>query len=262
MKDQLKIMERLARQAGAVQMEHLGRVKHIEYKGSIDIVTEVDHKCEEMIVSGLHSHFPDDDFLAEEGSGLRTESQRRWIIDPLDGTVNYAHGFPMFCVSIALEEKGELSVAGVYDPNRDEFFSAVKGHGAFLNGRSIHVSNNNVLKQSLLATGFAYTDYEGTQGEPVVNLDNFGNFIRTARAVRRPGSAAIDLVWVASGRLDGFWELNLKPWDMAGGVLIVKEAGGFVTSFDGSEFDLYGTEILVSNGHIHEEMIKVLKGRI
>lgn len=259
MQDELKIMEGLARQAGRIQLNRLGKVEHIEYKGSINIVTEVDRECEELIVSGILSRFPNDDILAEEGSGSRTKSKRRWVIDPLDGTVNYAHNFPMFCVSIALEEDGELAAACVYDPNRDELFLATQGHGAFLNGRFIHVSQSKILKQSLIATGFAYFDYNASDDAKVENLDNFGKFIRTARAVRRPGSAAIDLAWVACGRIDGFWELHLRPWDIAGGALIVSEAGGLVTSFDGGKFDLYGAEILASNGLIHKEMINVLQ---
>lgn len=255
----LKLMESLARQAGGIQLEHLGESQKIEYKGSINIVTEVDRECERLIVAGIEKHFPKDDILAEEGSGKRSPSGRRWIIDPLDGTVNYAHNFPFFCVSIALEEDGILTAGVIYDPNRDEMFSAEKGRGASLNGRRMNVSSSTALKQSLVATGFAYFDYEARADEIVENLANFGKFIQRARAVRRPGSAAIDLAWVACGRIDGFWELHLKPWDMAAGVLIVTEAGGCVTTFDGRPFDLYGPEILASNGRIHDEMAEVLK---
>lgn len=258
MLDVLNFMEKLARRAGAIQLSHLGRVKQIEYKGSINIVTEVDRECEELIVSEITKHFPNDDILAEEGTGARRKSGRRWVIDPLDGTVNYAHGFPFFCVSIALEEKGELQAGVIYDPNRDEIFSAEKGRGAKMNGAPIKPSDSRILKQSLVATGFAYHDYNATDDEIVENLDHFGKFIRHARAVRRPGSAAIDLAWVACGRIDGFWELNLMPWDMAAGALIVKEAGGKVTTFDGAPFDLYGPEVLASNGAIHDEMTGVL----
>lgn len=261
MTEVLKMMEALARSAGAIQLFCLGNVKQIDYKGSINIVTEVDRKCEELIVSGIMSHFPDDDILAEEGTGARRKSGRRWIIDPLDGTVNYAHGFPFFCVSIALEEKGELQAGVIYDPNREEMFSAEKGRGAKMNGAPVKVSDSCILKQSLVATGFAYHDYNATDDEIVENLDNFGKFIRHARAVRRPGSAAIDLAWVACGRIDGFWELNLKSWDMAAGVLIVKEAGGKVTTFDGAPFDLYGPEVLASNCAIHDEMTGALAKR-
>lgn len=256
MSGDLKFIEDLARRAGRVQLEHLGNVKCVEYKGAINLVTEVDRECEELIVGEIRKRYPDDDILAEEGTGERQNAKRRWIVDPLDGTVNYAHGFPFFCVSIALEDKGELAAGVIYDPNRGEMFAAEKGLGAKLNGGKISVSKTPALKQSLVATGFAYNVREGEKND---NLDNFANFIMTALAVRRPGSAAIDLAWVACGRIDGFWELFLRPWDIAAGTLIIREAGGTVTSFDGSAFNLYGDEILASNGRIHGEMIDVLK---
>lgn len=255
MRDELSIMSDLARLAGHIQLDGLGKKHDIQYKGVVDIVTEVDRSCEEMIITELLAYFPGDDVLAEEGSGRRTSAKRRWIIDPLDGTVNYAHSFPFFCVSIALEEKGELTAGVIYDPNRDELFLAKRGSGATLNGDPIHVSKTNQIRKSLLATGFAYNVHEGEKRN---NLDHFCNFVRAARAVRRPGSAAIDLAWVACGRIDGFWELFLKPWDMAAGVLLIREAGGLVTSFDGSAFDLYGTEVLASNGRVHREMGETL----
>ena len=181
---------------------------------------------------------------------------RRWIVDPLDGTVNYAHGFPFFCVSIALEAEGELVAAVTYDPNRHELFAAAKGQGATLNGQAIRVSETSALAEALVATGFAYNVHEE---ERFTNLDHFGNFVKRAQAVRRPGSAAIDLAWVACGRIDGFWELFLKPWDWAAGALLIREAGGSVTAFDGGAFELEGPEILASNGRIHGEMQDVLK---
>lgn len=258
MKDTLNVMKDLARRAGEIQLRRLRDRHRIEYKGVINLVTEVDRECESLIVGEVQKGFPGDDILAEEGSGKRVLSGRRWIIDPLDGTVNYAHNFPFFCVSIALECEGELSAAVIYDPNRDEMFAAERDKGATLNDYNIRVSGAGTLKQSLLATGFAYNIQEG---ERLDNLDNFGKFVKTALAVRRPGSAAIDLAWVACGRIDGFWELFLKSWDMAAGVLIIREAGGRVTSFDGSPYDLYGTEILASNGRIHGEMVKILERR-
>jgi len=258
MSEELVVMQDLARRAGALQLERLGKLHHIEYKGTINLVTEVDKRCEELIVTGLLKHFPDADMLAEEGSGKRVTSKRRFIIDPLDGTVNFAHGFPFFCVSIALEEEGVMKSAVIYDPNRDELFSAEEGRGAQMNNTPIRVSSSAPLKKSLLATGFAYHDYDGSSQEEVLNLRHFGNFIKSARAVRRPGSAAIDLAWVAAGRIDGFWELLLKPWDMAAGVLLISEAGGRVTAFKSCPFDLYGEEILASNGKIHDEMTQVL----
>lgn len=255
MKQYFSIMTNLAKKAGQVQLDHLGKVKTIELKEVINIVTEVDKECEKLIYDGLHRVFPDHDVLGEEGIAKRQESEFRWIVDPLDGTTNYAHQFPFFGVSIALEHKGEVICGVIYDPIRDELFVGGKGEGATLNGKKIHVSQTSVLKESLLATGFAYSVQR--KGVPD-NLGNFSDFIQTALAVRRPGAATIDLAYVACGRLDGFWELFLKPWDIAAGMVIIKEAGGMVTSFDGSPFDLYGTEILASNGVIHDQMISVL----
>ena len=255
--DHIDLMRDLAREAGRIQLDGLGKRHEIEYKGVINIVTEIDKKCESLIVGELQAKYPNYDVIAEEGSGKRSDSGYRWIVDPLDGTVNYAHSFPFFCVSIGLESEGELIAGVIYDPNRDEMFEAEKGRGALQNGEAISVSNHAPLKEAMLATGFAYNVQEGEQLD---NLNHFCSFIKTARAVRRPGSAAIDLAWVACGRLDGFWELFLKPWDMAAGVLIIREAGGSVTAFDGSEYDLYGTQILASNGQIHNEMGEVLKG--
>lgn len=268
MNSQLSFMEKLAREAGRIQIVRLGQVHKLEYKSPIDLVTEVDRECEALIVSEIQKKFPGDDIMAEEGSGAsateppadpRRKSGARWHVDPLDGTVNYAHGFPFFCVSIGLEVDGKVDAGVIYDPNRDELFAAERGKGATLNGKPIHVSKSKALKQSLLATGFACLVYKTEDEEVEDNLAHFGNFIRSARAVRRPGSAATDLAWTACGRIDGFWELSLKPWDMAAGSLIIQEAGGAVTSFDGGAFDLYGTEILASNGRIHGEMISVLK---
>ena len=261
MKELLKTVSDIARRAGEVQLSHFGRVRHIEYKGAINLVTEVDKECESLIVGELRRNFPDYGVLAEESfkkerEAGRTGKGRKWIVDPLDGTVNFAHGFPFFCVSIALEEDGELTAGVIYDPNRDELFAAAKGLGTTLNGERVHVSKEGELAHSLLATGFAYNVQEEERFD---NLDNFANFVKHARAVRRPGSAATDLAWMACGRLDGFWELFLWPWDMAAGVCIIREAGGLVTSFDGSAYDLYGTQILASNGKIHEQMIDVLK---
>lgn len=255
MPDQYELIQDIAKQAGDCQMAYLGNISSIEYKGSIDIVTDVDKRCEELIVNAITKSFPDDAILAEEGSGSQKKSSRCWIVDPLDGTVNYAHGLPIFCVSIALEVDGQIQCAAIYDPNRDEMFSAMRGQGAYLNGDKIGVSSQKIVKQSLLATGFAYNVHEE---ESLDNLSHFCNFVKRARAIRRPGSAAIDLAWLASGRMDGFWELFLKPWDMAAGVLILQEAGGTVTDFSGQGFDLYGTEILASNTYIHEEMIDIL----
>lgn len=252
----LKLATDLARKAGKVQLEHLGNVGRIDYKSEVDIVTEVDRTCEDLIVRGIKEKFPDHDILAEEGSGTRSRSAFQWVIDPVDGTVNYAHGFPFFAVSIALAHEGNPVVGVIYDPNRDELFSAVEGQGAILNKKKIQVTTESVLRKSLVASGFAY------QGESIEqNMKHFLNFVRAARAVRRPGSAAMDLACVACGRIDGFWEIDLKAWDMAAGVVIIREAGGRVTNFTGGSFDLYGKEILASNGKVHEHMVEVLRGR-
>jgi myo-inositol-1(or 4)-monophosphatase len=255
MSELVSAIAEIARAAGAIQLARAADTHRVEYKGAIDLVTEVDRECEAAIVDALARRFPGDDILAEEGAGLRKTSTRRWIVDPLDGTVNYAHGLPFFCCAIALEEAGELAAGVVYDPNRDELFAAERGKGATLNGRPIRVSGTQVLDRALVATGFAYNVREEERFD---NLDHFGAFVKRAQAVRRPGSAAIDLAWTAGGRIDGFWELFLKPWDWAAGALLIREAGGRVTSFDGSPFDVYGSQILASNGRIHEEMIGVL----
>jgi myo-inositol-1(or 4)-monophosphatase len=257
MSDFLKLAMDLARAAGAVQMEHLHKVHKIEFKDKKNLVTEVDKQCERLIVDGIRARFPDHDVLGEEGEGERKESDYLWIIDPLDGTTNYAHQFPFFDVSIGLSNKGELICGVIYDPNRDELFAAEKGKGAALNGKPVHASKTAYLKDALMATGFAYVDHSAPR---VGNVSEFEAFVRNARAVRRPGAAAIDLAYVACGRLDGFWEPNLKPWDMAAGALIIAEAGGKLSSYDGGQFDLYGTEIVASNGLIHNEMITVLNG--
>jgi len=256
MSDYLELAVELARKAGALQLESLEVVHTVERKGAINLVTEVDKACEAVIVSGINKSFPHHDILAEEQTAERQKSNFCWIVDPLDGTTNYAHQFPFFCVSIALEKEGELICGVIYDPTRDELFAAEKGKGASLNGNAIKVSEAPNLKESLLATGFAYNVQEG---ESLDNLDNFEAFIKTALAVRRPGAAALDLAYVACGRIDGFWELFLKPWDIAAGIVIIEEAGGRVTSFKGEPVDVYGKEILASNGLIHDEMMTVLR---
>ena len=245
----------LAREAGRIQLENLGKVHQVEYKGVTDIVTEVDKKCEELIINRLQLEFPNHDILAEEGGGRRLKSDYRWIVDPLDGTVNYTHGYPLFAVSIALEHKGKVILGVVYEPNRDELFVAEDGGGATLNGQRISVSKTTDLQKALLDTGFAYNIHEGEKENNVVH---FVDFLLKARAIRRDGVAASDLCYVACGRFDGFWELYLRPWDIAAGALIVKEAGGIVSSFDGSRFDIYDKEILASNPHIHKQMVEIL----
>jgi myo-inositol-1(or 4)-monophosphatase len=248
-----------ARKAGRILQKRLGRVKKVDYKGVVNLVTEMDFLSEKIIVSEIRKQHPNHGFLAEEKAREQTVSPYRWIIDPLDGTTNYAHGYPVYGVSIALERQGEIVLGVVYDPSRDELFVAQKGKGARLNGRRIRVSSVPKLSRSLLATGFPYDVREN----PINNFDHFQNFAIRVHAVRRSGSAALDLCYVAAGRFDGFWEMKLGPWDLAAGSLMVQEAGGKVTDFRGRSLGLDGSYVLASNGRIHGEMIKVLKkGRV
>jgi myo-inositol-1(or 4)-monophosphatase len=246
-----------ARKAGAYLKQHVGKIRSIERKGGEEknLVTEIDKASEEIIIAMLRKHYPGHDILAEEsGTKNAAKSDHRWIIDPLDGTTNFTHGFPVFCVSIGLEHKGVLELGVIYDPNTDELFTAEKGKGAFLNGKKIHVSKTESLQTSLLVTGFPYNIAEN----PHKAIERFVSFLMKAQAVRRMGSAALDLAYVACGRFDGFWEVALHPWDMAAGVLIVEEAGGKVTDFGGKPMDIYNWALLSSNGKIHEEMQKIV----
>ncbi len=254
MTDYLRVAIEAAQESGALQMDKLGNISQVEFKGEINLVTEVDKACEELIIKKIQGVFPQHDFLAEEGGGVRKDSEYKWIIDPLDGTTNYAHGYPLFCTSIALEHKGQIVVGVVYDPNRNEIFSAEKGSGSFLNEKPIHVSKIDELEHSLLATGFAYNIRKAKNN----NLDHFKKMLMVTQAIRRDGVAAIDLCYVACGRYDGFWELNLFPWDVAAGRIILDEAGGRVTTFSGKEFSIYDKEILATNSLIHAESIKIL----
>lgn len=258
MKEFLKSAEEACRIAGNLQLEGLKRARRIEFKGSINLVTDVDKACEEAIVELLQGRFPDHDILAEEGSGRRKDSEYKWVIDPLDGTTNYAHGYRLWAVSIALEYRGEIVAASVFEPNHDEMFLAEKGAGATLNGERIRVSETADLNHAMLTTGFAYNVREAKNN----NLDHFTDFLMRTRAIRRDGVAAIDLCYVADGRFDGFWELNLFPWDVAAGYLMIQEAGGKVTDFRGNPFDIYSKEILASNGRLHETMAQVLAVRL
>lgn len=244
-----------ARKAGALLKERLGDAGVVEFKGAVDLVTEMDRRSEELIVGELSRAFPGHGILTEESPELHGNSGYRWIIDPIDGTTNYAHALPVFCVSIAFEDKGEVTLGVVYNPMLDELFVAEKGKGAFLNGKKIRVSKIDSLNKSLLATGFPYD----VRTSSVNNLDNFANFAVRAQAIRRAGSAALDLSYTACGRFDGFWEMKLRPWDVAAAALMVKEAGGGITDFKGGEFSIYSRECLASNGLIHGEMLEVLK---
>jgi myo-inositol-1(or 4)-monophosphatase len=250
----LKAAEDVARGAGGILKRGFTRSPDIRLKGRIDPVTAYDLKSEKFIVRSLLKRFPDHAVLAEEGSGSDREGQYRWIIDPLDGTVDYAHGFPVYCVSIALECDGQIIVGVVFDPERQEMFSAGLGLGAHMNGRRIKVSAQSNLERALLATGFSYNIKHARKN----NLGLFARMAKRAQGIRRLGSAAIDLCWLAAGRIDGFWELYLHPWDTAAGKLIVQEAGGIVTRFDGREYSIVHKDILASNGRIHRAMQEVL----
>lgn len=245
----------IAREAGMFLKNRLNSEHTIDYKGEINLVTEADKISEGMITSKIASLFPDHDILAEEFTYTIRGSDFRWIIDPLDGTTNYAHGHPFFCVSIALERLDTMIVGIIYDPMLDEMFVAEKGKGAFLNDRAIHVSNTNRVIEGLLATGFPYDIREDSHN----NLNYFNTMILKAQAIRRAGSAALDLAYVAAGRFDGFWELKLNPWDIAAGWLLVEEAGGIVTDMQGKDYYLESPSILASNGRIHKEMMDVLE---
>jgi myo-inositol-1(or 4)-monophosphatase len=241
--------------AGEMLRQYIDSSREIVYKGAVNLVTDFDKRSQEIIISQLSARFPDHDFLAEEDLCEQRGSEFRWIIDPIDGTTNYAHNFPIFCVSIALEWKGKVMCGVIYDPMRGEMFSAISGRGSQVNGHRINISANGDLDKSLLATGFPYDVRESE----VNNIDHFANFATRVQAIRRCGSAALDLCYVACGRFDGFWELKLSPWDVAAGILIVEESGGRVTDFHGDRTNIYGKDLLASNGLIHEQMIQILK---
>jgi len=244
-----------ARIAGTVLTEHARNGFRVEHKDTVNLVTDADRRAEQAVVDVIKKAYPTHHILAEE-QGLRagTDSPYKWVIDPLDGTTNFAHGFPAYCVSIGLEYQGRGILGIVLDPTRQELFVAETGRGASLNGAPLRVSRTVTLDSALLVTGFAYDIRESTQN----NLDHFARFALRAQGIRRTGSAALDLCYVAAGRFDGFWEIKLQPWDMAAGALIVQEAGGRVTDFKGGRFSIYGQEIVASNGLVHDEMLAVL----
>jgi myo-inositol-1(or 4)-monophosphatase len=243
--------------AGDIQRAGRESGFRVDKKGSIDLVTEVDLACERMCRETLAERFPDHDILAEELGGSpagHTPSRFRWVFDPLDGTTNYAHGLPIYCSSLALEIDGRAEVGAIYDPTRKELFTGERGEGAYLNGQALKVSQSGTLLDSLLVTGFPYTVHEQT-GELV---ELFGYFLGRARAVRRLGSAALDLCYVAAGRFEAFWEQQLKPWDVAAGALIVEEAGGRVTGMDDAPFDPAAGHLIASNGRVHQEVVDAI----
>ena len=246
-----------AREAGLILTERMGRKSlQVANKGVIDLVTEADLAAERFIIERIQTHYPRHAILAEEsGATVSVErpSEFKWIVDPLDGTTNYAHGYPCFCVSVALERAGIIVLGVIYDPLRDEIFAAERGEGATLNGRRIRASEVSELNRAMVCTGFPYDVRD--RGD---FARHFAHFIMHAQAIRRDGSAALDLAYVACGRFDGFFEEGLRPWDVAAGVLLVEEAGGRVSHYDGRPFDTYTPPILASNGLIHEEMMRVL----
>jgi len=242
-------------QAGALQRARFGSALQIDKKGAIDLVTEVDVAVERAARALIGARFPEHDILAEELGGGDRGRSHCWVFDPLDGTTNFAHGIPIFCSSLALEIDGEAVVGAVFDPNRQELFTAERGVGAWLNGAPLHVSRTGALIDAVLVTGFPY-DVHRTLDE-VIGL--FAAYVGEARAVRRLGSAAIDLCWVAAGRMDGFWEERLQPWDTRAGALLVEEAGGQVTGLDGADWDPAGGHLVASNGRLHAEMVRVAR---
>ena len=253
----------IAREAGARLREFFTAGVATEYKGDVDIVTVADRTVEKLVRTRLAEAFPDHGVYGEEGTRDRMEGPFRWYVDPLDGTTNFAHGFPQFCVSLGLEQRpadlksgqdGTLVAGVIYDPMRDELFTAERGHGAWLNGRPMHVSRTPDLAESLLATGFPSRKRHDSP-----NIHFYHEFTLRSHGVRRAGSAALDLAYVAAGRLEAFWEFNLNPWDTAAGILLVEEAGGKVTDFAGGHFQLNSNEILSSNGLIQDELIVLFR---
>ncbi|MGA9526883.1 MAG: inositol monophosphatase family protein [Terriglobales bacterium] len=243
-------MESIAREAGKLLMEHFRHRVKIEYKGDVDLVTVADRESEALILKGIREHFPTHDVMGEEGTRIETGSDYKWYVDPLDGTTNFAHSYPVFCVSLAVEYKGERIAGVIYDPTRDELFAAEKGSGAKLNGEPIRVSSVAKLGESLTGTGFP-----SHKRHKNPNIYFYHHLTLRSHGVRRAGSAALDLCNVAAGRYDGFWEFNLNPWDTAAGVLIVEEAGGRVTDFSGGPFQIASRETLASNGLVHNALL-------
>lgn len=255
MEEYLAVAREAALKAGGLLKENLHGTREIAYKGAINLVTEMDRRSERIVVETLLKAFPGHGVMAEEETRIENGSDFTWIIDPLDGTTNYAHRYPCFSVSIALEDRGEVVAGVVYDPMRAELFSAGKGTGAYLNGNRISVAKTGDLIHSLLSTGFPYDRNMSKDN----NLNYFVALLMASQEVRRDGSAALDLCAVAAGRFDGFWELKLNAWDVAAGTLIVQEAGGRVSDLSGKRSSIYDKEILASNGRIHDQMVEILR---
>ncbi|MGA9408736.1 MAG: inositol monophosphatase family protein [Bacteroidota bacterium] len=253
----LNVAKEAALEAGKFLKYNLGKVKHIERKQGqeINLVTEIDKQAEALIIKKIKQHYPSHNILAEESGEQHIQSEYKWVIDPLDGTTNFTHALPIFCVSIGIELNGTIVAGAIYDPSADEMFTAEKGRGAFLNGKKIHVSSNDSLINSLLVTGFPYNVKEN----PNHVVEHFVKFLMEGQGVRRLGSAALDLAYIATGRLDGYWEVFLNPWDKAAGILLVQEAGGVVTDFKNNPASIYEPNTLATNGKIHDLMISVLQ---
>lgn len=254
MKQERTVAFRAALEAGGLIKERMGNIASIDYKSAFNLVTDVDKASETLILEIIQGSFPDDAILAEESGASKARSARRWLIDPLDGTTNYAHSYPFFCVSIGLEQDGEMVLGVIYDPVRDELFYALKGEGAFLNDEKIKVSTIDQVENSLLVTGFP----PDSRGADINNMIEFKTFTNLSHGVRRDGSAALDLAYVATGRTEGFWEKRLAAWDVGAGSLIVEEAGGRVTDLEGHKLDVDKGFILATNGLIHDQTLRVL----
>jgi myo-inositol-1(or 4)-monophosphatase len=247
----------LARAAGDVLKYYAGREKGVEYKGRANLVTVADRESEDLIIRGIRSRYPTHAILAEESGTSGTNgghAEFRWVVDPLDGTTNFAHQYPFYCVSIGVEQAGEVICGAVYDPYRDEMFTGARGRGAYVNGDRLRVSGVEQLSQALLITGFPYNFREHID----TIVAQFRGFLLEAQAVRRGGSAALDLCYLAAGRCDGFWELHLHPWDTAAAKIIAEEAGGMTTDFNGQPFSIYMRELLASNSRIHRAMQEIV----
>jgi myo-inositol-1(or 4)-monophosphatase len=259
--------EELSRGAGEILMRYYGGPLEVTFKGDVDLVTQADRESEAYLTDRIARLYPDHAVLAEEGSGSSRAARHRWLVDPLDGTTNFAHDYPFFAVSIALEEsepgleaapgrRGPIVAAAVYDPTRDECWAAARGCGAQLNGRQIHVSAVDQLERALVATGFPYD----VRQRPAESLDLFSAFLPVTQAIRRDGAAALNLCYLACGRFDAFWEIKLRAWDTAAAALIIEEAGGVVSDFRGAPFDPFGAECAASNRHLHAPLLEVLRG--
>jgi len=258
--DLITPMQAMAREAGSLLMDYLRQHVKIEYKGDVDLVTVADRKSEALILERIRHQFPTHDVMGEEGARVETGSEYKWYVDPLDGTTNFAHGFPVFCVSLAVEHRGQRVAGVIYDPTRDEMFTAELGSGAQLNGQAMHVSTIGKLGECLVGTGFP-----SHKRHKNPNIYFYHQITLRTHGVRRAGSAALDLCNVASGRFEGFWEFNLNPWDTAAGVLMVEEAGGKVTNFSDGPFQIASRETLASNGLVHDALLhefrEILAGR-